>query len=148
MNRTTRERMELRAEMIGRLLPSIGSRIGRSWAGGVSAASWTGIGSSRADRVVRVRSRADLRFYSVWIVIWEAEMVLLSSWWTRDKIRFRVLVLDRRLRLLGFLVSILVSGFRGYRADNVLWTERWNRVFCSYSFWIKVFPYIGDTRDE
>ena len=39
--------MERRAEMIGRLLPPIGSRMGSIAAGGVSAVSWTGIGSSR-----------------------------------------------------------------------------------------------------
>ena len=43
--------MNLRAERNGSLLPPIGSRMKRSRSGGVSAASYAEIGSSRVDRV-------------------------------------------------------------------------------------------------
>ena len=46
--------MELRAEMIGRLLPPIGSRMESIAAGGVSADRRSEIGSSRVSRGVRV----------------------------------------------------------------------------------------------
>ncbi|KAF3558864.1 hypothetical protein F2Q69_00015426 [Brassica cretica] len=54
MNRTTREWKRLRAEMIGRLLPPIGSRMESIAAGGVSADRRSEIGSSRVSRGVRV----------------------------------------------------------------------------------------------